>query len=1078
MRTVRHLSLYLALFLSGAAALAYQTTWGRMLDRVFGVGDLAVATVLAAFFLGLGIGSAYGGRYAQRLTRPAWTYAGLELGIGLWALLSLGLIPNVHQVYAWLGAGAPFGVVTVIRFALALLLLLPPTVLMGATLPVLVRVVARAGGGWSREATWLYVTNTLGAATGAGVTGLLLLPHLGNRLTLMCAAGASIGGGLLVLALFRAHGQVAAELDEEEAEAEADLVPVVYRRSRVGLACALAFMAGLASLSGEVLWTRVLRIVLHGTTPAFASMLVCYLVGIAGGSLIAERVARGGNPGRLFGWLQGLMALLTIGAMWLAPHLPRILGLVGGEADLDPYRTWVMLATAAVLLLPLALVLGTSIPLAWRLAGGTAETAAENAGRVLAWNTIGGLIGSLVAGFVMVPALGIELSLVTIAVLHLLTTVVAFRGTSERLVYKLASFIAPTLVAVAILLHSPTIDLPFLLHARNDAINAIVEGPASPVWEEQIVSLREGRNTTVTITDEDGLLRLYNDGRPESGFGGEAPGFGAELSMLGSLPVLFAKDQGRAMVIGLGAGHTAAVMLGGDWERLDVVELEEAVVEAARELYEAEETPFPLDDERAHLIVDDARARLVLSPEGRYDAIVSQPSHPWLAGSSALYTQEFFEEAARALKPGGVMCLWVNLFRTELSTLESVTATLRSVFPHGHAFVVEDSSWILIASREPIPLDDEVAERVRSEGLRPYMEPQGLDHIIDFAAVRELDQRGFEAFGAHAEIIRDDKPLLEFLLAQTASGMSIAYTELDYAVYDTPWIGPEAFAELPERYRDEILLARIREVENRVPGLHRLAESMPELTLSEDERGLVMGRLFEARGHVRTALSHYDGADDPDAALSADELRHAERAHYRLVTVAHDREAIPYTARPYLSSAMAVDQQRFIARALEVAERAANDDDDTLVEVARAYLDGGCAGLLETPSLLFEVSRNEHVGLIATRCAFTAGQEERARRFMEERMRVRRALALEEGKMGREAENAGNVSRAVRHFRRSLMANPAHGPSAAALARILSDRGRDEEAQEVLRAAAAAAEGLPQSTSAIEGAAETLMLTL
>jgi spermidine synthase len=1076
-RTVRHLSLYIALFLSGAAALAYQTTWGRMLDRVFGVGDLAVATVLAAFFLGLGIGSAYGGRYAQRLTRPAWAYAALELGIGVWALLSLGLIPNVHHLYAWLGSGAPFGLVTVIRFVLALLLLLPPTVLMGATLPVLVRVVARAGGGWSREATQLYVINTLGAATGAGVTGLLLLPRLGNRVTLMCAAGASIAGGLLVLSLFRAHGQVAAELDEEE-EVEESLVAVVQSPSRVGLACALAFMAGLASLSGEVLWTRVLRIVLHGTTPAFASMLVCYLVGIAGGSLIAERVGRGRDPGRLFGWLQGLMALLTVGAMWLSPHLPRILGLVGGEADLDPYRTWVMLATAAVLLLPLALVLGTSIPLAWRLAGGTAEVAAQNAGRVLAWNTIGGLLGSLLAGFLMVPTLGIELSLVTITMVHLLTTAVAFRGTSVRLVAKLTSFVVPALVAVAIFLWRPTIDLPFLLHARNDAINAIIEGPAAPIWEEQIVSLREGRNTTVTITDEDGLLRLYNDGRPESGFGGEAPGFGAELSMLGSLPVLFAKEHDRAMVIGLGAGHTAAVMLGGDWSRLDVIELEEAVVEAARELYEAEEEPFPLDDARAHLIVDDARARLVLSPEGTYDAIVSQPSHPWLAGSSALYTQEFFEEAARALKPGGVMCLWVNLFRTELSTLEAVTATLRSVFPHGHAFVVEDSSWILIASREPIPLDDGVAERVRSEGLRPYMEPQGLDHIIDLAAVRELDGRGFHAFGADAELIHDDKPLLEFQLAQTASGMSVAYTELDYAVYDTPWISGASYERLPERYRDEVLLARIREVENRVPGLHRLEASVPELEMPEDERELVLGRLFEAKGYVRTALEHYDASSDPDAALSADELRHAERAHYRLVTVAHDREVIPYDARPYLSSALAVDQARFIERALAVAEEADDDDEATLIEVARGYLEGGCEGLLAAPSLAFEVRRDEFVALIAARCAFRAGDEERALRYVEERTRVRRALALEEGKEGREAENNGNISRALRHFRRSLMANPAHGPSAAALARILSDRGQDDEAQEILREAAQAAEGLPQSTSAIEGAAESLMLSL
>jgi len=1075
-RTVRHLSLYVALFLSGAAALAYQTTWGRMLDRVFGVGDLAVATVLAAFFLGLGIGSAYGGRIAKSLSRPAWVYAALELGIGAWALLSLLLIPNVHSIYAWLGAGAGFGVVTVIRFTLALALLLPPTIFMGATLPVLIRVVAKSGESWSRQATMLYVINTLGAATGAGLTGLALLPRLGNRMTLICAAGASIFGGLLVLSLFRRHGQVAAE-EELGTETEAE-EPEEPEESRLGLACALAFMAGQAALAGEVLWTRVLRIVLHGTTPAFASMLVCYLVGIAGGSLIAERLGRKGNAGRIFAWLQVLMGLLTVGAMYLAPHLPRILGIVSGEADLDPYRTWTMLATAAVLLLPLSLVLGTSVPLAWRLAGGGADVAAENAGRVLAWNTIGGLIGSLLAGFVMVPSFGISLSLAIVAVVHFETAVVAFRGLSVRLRDKLIAILAPNVAVVAILGVKPDIDLPFLLHARNDAITAIVEGPAAPTWEDQIISLREGRNTTVTITDEDGLWRLYNDGRPESGFGGDPPGFGAELSMLGSLPVLFANQTERAMVIGLGAGHTTAVMLGGDWEQLDVVELEEAVVDAARELYEHEEEPFPLDDERAHLVVDDARARLVLSPPATYDAIVSQPSHPWLAGSSALYTHEFLEEAARALKDDGVMVLWVNLFRTELATLQTVTATLRSVFPYGHGFVVEDSSWILVASRQPIPLNERVAERVRVEGLRPYMEPQGLDHIIDLAAVRELDQVGFEAFGRDAEIISDDKPLLEFILAQTASGMSIGYTEIDWAVYDTPWISPEAFDELPENNRDEILLARIREVENRVPGLDRFEASLAALTMPDDDRSLILGTLYEARGHVRTALGHYDASTDHDAAHAADELRLAERAFYRLVTVARDRSTMPDSARPFLTAALVTEREADMDRALAVATEANNADDTTLVDVVQAYRDEGCEGVLATPSLEAEAPRNEHVAFLATRCAFQAGDDLTATRFLAERTRVRRALALDEGKKGREAENSGNVGRAIRHFRRCLMANPAHGPSAAALARILADRDRLDEATEILRRAAQAAEGLPQSTSAIEGAADSLMISL
>src|SRR5690606_31705610 len=168
--------------------------------------------------------------------------------------------------------------------------------------------------------------------------------------------------------------------------------------------------------------------------------------------------------------------------------------------------------------------------------------------------------------------------------------------------------------------------------------------------------------------------------------------------------------------------------------RLDVVELEESVVRAARLLYEAREKPFPLDDPRSHLVVDDARAQLVLAPEGTYDAVVSQPSHPWLAGSSALYTEEFFREVDRALAPGGVFALWTNLFRIHVRHLKSIVATLLEVFEHVNAFVAESSSFILVASHAPIRFDERFAERVSSEGLQPYLRPFALDDIVDFTS--------------------------------------------------------------------------------------------------------------------------------------------------------------------------------------------------------------------------------------------------------------------------------------------------------------------------------------------------------
>ncbi|MCB9625696.1 MAG: fused MFS/spermidine synthase, partial [Sandaracinus sp.] len=397
--------------------------------------------------------------------------------------------------------------------------------------------------------------------------------------------------------------------------------------------------------------------------------------------------------------------------------------------------------------------------------------------------------------------------------------------------------------------------------------------------------LEEGRNTTVTIIERSGSLRLFNDGRPESGIStsGE-PGFGEELSVLASLPTLFARDHGRAMVVGLGAGHSAAVMTGGPWERLDVVELEDSVVNAARFLYDSREKPFPLDDPRAHLVVDDARAQLVLAPEGSYDAVVSQPSHPWLAGSSALYTEEFFREVDRALRPGGVLALWTNLFRIHVRHLRSIVATLFEVFEHVNAFVAESSSFILVASHEPIAFDERFAERVSSPGLQPFLRPFALDDIVDFASTLELDSEGARAFSEDAPTVHDDRPVLEIELARIPHDQSLRESDLDYAFAEIPWVAPETVASVPSDVRVDFFLQRIEYVRLRLRALARLEASLARADLSASDAQLVRGVLAETRGDVSAALQAYDRARrDLRAADRADRLREAESRHRELL---------------------------------------------------------------------------------------------------------------------------------------------------------------------------------------------------
>lgn len=1079
-------SLYVALFLSGAAALVYQSTWGRMLQRVFGVSDLAVATVLATFFLGLGLGSALGGRWGERIQRSARLYAILEVAIGAWALLSLLLIPRVHDLYAAVGTGLSFTALTFVRFLIAVFILLPPTLLMGATLPILIKAVSRRGVEWSSAATWLYATNTFGAVLGAGATGLYLVPVHGARTSVVVAALASFSAAAIVYAMWRTNDPAPAEAEKSEARPSGPLP-----RS-VKVAMLLAAVAGVASLASEVLWTRVLRLVVQGTTQAFAAMLVNFLIGIALGSLIAERLMR--KPGRsathLFAMTQIGLALLTGFAIWVGSQMPRIAVIIQEAPMIVPHQAWVILAMSAILLLPLAIMLGTSIPLAWRIAGGDATDAPSYSGKVLAANTLGGLFGSLMAGFLLIPGFAallrdsdpaeirvsaVELSLMVVLFIHLLAATIAFRTYAKTLVGRVAAMTAPLAVGIAIIAIGPSLNLPFLLDAWYDPTSAVINGPQEH-WRNTVTFLEEGRNTTVSVLQRDSTLRLFNDGRPESGFGVDDPGFGEELAMLGSLPVVLSAEHERAMIVGLGAGHTTAVTLGGPWERVDVVELENAVVNAARYLYESRSKPFPLDDPRANEIVDDARAQLVLAEESSYDAVISQPSHPWLAGSSALYTREFFAEVDRALKDTGVFTLWTNLFRIDMPHLKSIVATLFTSFDHVHAWVVEDSSFILTASDSPIELGQRAADMISSEGLQPYLRPFALDDIVDYAATMELDTASARAWCEGAEIIVDDRPALEFDLARIPHEQDLSQSDVDYSLRELPWMTRESFETIPESVRVEVLIQRVEYEGIRLKALARVTLAIDELGLSESDEHLVRGVIAEQRGNLSGALEQYDGAmQDDRVAIRADQLREAERLWRSLLESLDRPRADPATLKPFFVAALWRRDRAAAQRILSMDETPA---DSPLAAVTRAWVADDCAALIAAVEQHDRALDAEPAALEAARCAYAAGDVDAGLRYTRRYHRAARAEAAAAARDASAAMNAFNKGLAMRYYRRALNAYPGHASSAAGLARMLDQGGRTAEAEQLLKDCYVHARGLPSASQTLRTAAEELGVSL
>lgn len=1057
----RHLlSLHAALVLSGAAGLIYQSSWTRLLQRIFGVGDLAVATVLATYFLGMGIGNALAARYVSRVERPGRVYALLEVGVGLYALLSLVIVPGIGVAYGMFGEGASFGTLTLVRFLLASLALLPPTILMGATLPVVAE--ASDDPAWSRSVTGFYTSNTLGAVLGAGLAGFVLVPQLGTRMTVIAGALGSFLAAALVFALLRdarkARPSTVASIEGDASAAPSD--DGTAGTSPVALAAMLAFLAGLAALGSEVAWTRVLRIIVQGTTPAFGAMLVNYLLGIAAGAILARRLTKRFHPAFVLGASQTLLVVFTALAMALVPFMPRVIPILAGVADTVPHETWIIGVVSFALLFPLALALGTGLPSTWAMID-RASDAGRGSAILLAVNTLGGLVGSLLTGFVLIPELGTEASLLMLVVVNVAVAAIAFRhaapsGEGVRpMLTRVGAFVGPIVVFTLVLVVRPSLDLRFLLATTTNPVEAMIQGP-NESWSQRTVFLREGRNTTVTVLRNRTSLSLYNDGRPESGFSPGRPGFGPELVTLGGLPGVLAGQRDEALIIGLGAGHTAAVALATGFGHVRVIELEDAVVEASRLLYEARERPFPLDDPRAELIVDDARNQLALMAPGSLDAVISQPSHPWLAGSSALYTREFFLEVHRALREDGVFGLWVNLFRMDVPHLRAVVRTLVDVFPHVRGFVVESSSLVLMASQTPRPLGVEQSERLRAaDEAGPFFLPYGLTSARDLLARQEFDEAAIRSFAEGGETIVDDRPLLEFELATLADGTGVGVRDFDRVLREVPWQSSAV--------SEEVLLARVELAATRLAALDRVG-------LSEGRTPSVDARILEARGDVTGALAAYDAIGTPFARDRAEALRFLAGLDRALL----DRAAVDGSSSE-LTLRVALTEDPIRAPIVERAR--ALDTPLARVVVARS---DGCEALDRLPEGEVDplAERLPEVAHTLLRCALLRGDRAAASRTEQLAWRGRTIRAAEWTQSGEAARAGGNGGLALLFFRGALRAYPTATRAAIGLAELHHDAGRAETARATLLAAYEATLGLGDANGRIVAAAGRLGVDL
>ncbi len=740
-RAPSFLPLLLCFFFSGLAALVYETVWTQQFGLVFGTSELAVATVLGAYMAGLAAGAGMARRYVDRLHNPVKAYALLELGIALAALAVPTALELAGRLQALLLGGTEVpseaGSLGSALFylAAAFVILLPPTALMGATLPLLTRHTVRHDHQVGPRVGLLYTANTVGAAAGTLLTAFVLLPRLGLGSTVWVAVGVNVLVFLLAALLLRGKEGFTLSTSpppqtEVSAKSPSWILPLVL-------------LSGYVSFAWEVLWTRLLSHLLGGTIYAFGTMLATFLAGIALGSAVASRLATTGRRAQLgFAVAQLGVAAFSWAALAAVDFLPGWLdGLRDGGSTLARSGS-----LAALTLLPGALFVGATFPFAVRILATDASQAATASARVYAWSTVGAIAGAILTGFFVLPALAVAGS-ATLAValsltLALVTALVATPRARGLAVVALAGI-------AALALAPPQTPWRVLRTAPLSGQQA----------EGDVVFYAVGRSATVLLIDDNGSWRLSTNGLPEASIqpAGARIGNFTVARWMPLLPVI-SRPQARSMlIIGLGAGLTLE-SVPPTIEEIHVVELEPQVVAANRQVT-AERQPDPLADPRLHLHLNDARSALALSSQ-HFDAIVSQPSHPWTSGASHLFTREFFSLVQARLGARGVFVQWIGLSYVDADLLRSLVATLNDVFEYVEIYQPFPGGAVLfLCGDEPLTDTEHAAQALAQSGdgwLR-----MGIYSPQDIFAERLLTAEASRRFAVGGTLNTDYRNLLK-----------------------------------------------------------------------------------------------------------------------------------------------------------------------------------------------------------------------------------------------------------------------------------------------------------------------------
>ena len=752
----RFLPVLLLLFVgSGCAALVYEVVWFQLLQLVIGVSAVSLGVLLGTFMGGLFLGSLLFPRFVSPTRHPLKVYALIELAIGAIGLAVLVVVPLIGGVYtAWAGEGMT-GIL--LRGLAAGICLLPPTLLMGATLPALSRWVETTPKGVS----WLgffYAGNTAGAVLGSLLAGFYLLRLHDMPTATFVAVGfnVAVAGASFLVASLAPH--------KPAAITAADTKPVAGA-SAVYIATALS---GLTGLAAEVVWTRLLSLLIGGTTYTFSLILAAFLVGIGIGSAAGAGLA--GSPERArtaLGWCQ---ALLCVAIAWAAYSLSASLPFWPIDPSLsdNPWFNFQLdFVRCLWAILPATLLWGASFPLALTALVTPGHDPARLVGRVYAANTIGAIVGSLTASLVLVAYLGSQHTQQLIILLCGVSALVVLEPVSGAITGARRPWLRFAIIVLIIMGTCGTLmtravpPVPGLLVAYG-------RFTGSKSGQGDVLYMGEGLASSVAVTRlGNGILSYHNAGKVQASSDPEDMRL---QRMLGHITTLVPAHPKSVLVIGCGAGVTAgAVSVDPAVQKVTIAEIEPLVVRTVSTYFSRYNFDV-IRNPKVQVHLDDARHFLVTTKE-KFDAITSDPLDPWVKGAAMLYTREFFELAKSHLNPGGAVTLFVQLYQSNEDAVKSEIGTFFEAFPHGAVFAntVNNAGYdlVLLGQVEPITIDvDAWTDKLQRPEYQPIamsLREIGFPTVLDLLATYSGTASDLKGWLKNAEITRDRNLRLQYL---------------------------------------------------------------------------------------------------------------------------------------------------------------------------------------------------------------------------------------------------------------------------------------------------------------------------